>query len=529
MTDLYKDLMHEDLSNLFYGYGLDFGTFRSMMAIRNLSRPTPDAASYEKLSLRNGIPSLFWYNPENGQEYVCDEVLDFNGLYDDPEGICSSVKMKLEDSSVILHKKSFSPQDIALKEIIRILSVSHEAFSRMHLPTEYTRLVVGVPVRFGARRRQILKDLMEKATGGKEILLLSEPIAAALTYSLYARKDLNKVLVYDLGAGTFDTVLLMPNLHRTRAYPYLYRTFSPDGLDIAGDSFDLRMVDLILSSLRKSGTSLDLQKLSDSRYADYQKLIIAAQEIKERLSSQMSCSSVIEGTDLSGKPGYYKVTVSRAEFENAIKDDLQKTVDCAYHVLENEHLENDPDIDILLVGGSTYIPLVRQLIEKKFLHLDKTHILQRFPEQAIALGCSIYAGDTAATDASVAFGYAIGSRSLARNQDVLDVQIPSNASLPYTFTRTYRTANDRQETIHFRLFEVEHAEAGTLLDIENGTPTSIQITHYFGKAVPYKTPVELTVTLSKDGLLTFTIDDHGITPVDVQTANRPEPEKGYFL
>ena len=76
---------------------------------------------------------------------------------------------------------------------------------------------------------------------------------------------------------------------------------------------------------------------------------------------------------------------------------------------------------------------------------------------------------------------------------------------------------------------MEHAEAGTLLDIEDGTPTSIQITHYFGKAVPYKTPVELTVTLSKDGLLTFTIDDHGITPVDVQTVNRPEPEKGFFL
>ena len=242
--------LFDDLFSLFYGYGLDFGTYRSMMACKSTEEPFPLAAPYETPSTRSGVPSLFWYSARSNREYLCEEVADYNGLSDDPAGICSSIKMKLDEPFVTLHGKQFSTADIAEKEIRRILSVSHQALEKsLFSKPAYHKLVVGVPVRFGAAKRQTLLQILERASDGKEIVLLPEPIAAALTYSHYARKTLEKVLVFDLGAGTFDTVLLVPNLHRTDKHPYEYKALCPDGLTLAGDFFDSAMAELILDAL----------------------------------------------------------------------------------------------------------------------------------------------------------------------------------------------------------------------------------------------------------------------------------------
>ena len=89
--------LFDDLFSLFYGYGLDFGTYRSMMACKSTEEPFPLAAPYETPSTRSGVPSLFWYSARSNREYLCEEVADYNGLSDDPAGICSSIKMKLDE------------------------------------------------------------------------------------------------------------------------------------------------------------------------------------------------------------------------------------------------------------------------------------------------------------------------------------------------------------------------------------------------------------------------------------------------
>lgn len=523
ITDGLTDYFHKHG----HGYGLDFGTFRSSMAYHDASIHSLKTAQYENISIQNGIPSLFWYNPDNQKEYLCDEVIDRNGLSDDPAGVCSSIKMKLDIPSITLHNKIFSSEYIAEQELKRILSLSHDAFSKECIPTDYSRLVVGVPVRFGARLRQILKNILVKAANGKEIRLLSEPIAAAIAYSYHTNKELQKVLVYDLGAGTFDAVFLLPNKHRTKTEPYPYRAVYPDGINIAGDYFDMQTANLIINTLTKNNTNLDISKLTDSHCADYHKLMISARNIKENLSARDSYSAFIEGTNLSGTPVCCKVTITRQDFEKAIEPALSKTIACAWNILKKAHAETDRNVHILLTGGSTYIPLVRKLIEEKFSHLDSSHILQRFPEQAVALGCAIY-GCTAVTDTPVAYGYAIGSFSIARNKEVLDVLIPSNAPLPYKFTKTYFTRKPLQDKIHFMLFEVEDAKEKALLNTDEGNPTPIFITHQFGKKIPERTPVELTVELSKDGILTFTIIDN-ITPIDVQHVNLHPETKEIFI
>jgi len=521
-----EDPMHADFYDLFYSYGLDFGTYRSMMAYKVADQPVPCTASYDTPSTCNGIPSLFWYSPKNNREYVCEEVTDNNGLFDDPQGVCTSIKTKLSDPDVFLNGKRFSTAYIAEKEIRRILSLSHQAMEKTLFDNIiYRKLVVGVPVRFGAARRQALVSIMERATDGKKIILLPEPIAAALMYSQYARKKLEKVLVFDLGAGTFDTVLLVPNPQKTLENPYEYRALCPDGLTIAGDYFDAMMAELIIETLRAGHCTLNTDRLAEARTADHQKLMTTARNLKERLSFAESFSDFIEGTDHAGRPAIQKVTVYRKDFETKIRPALEKAVACAYNVLVRAGALSDSGIDILLVGGSTYIPLVRTMIEEKFPNISKSRILQKFPEQAVALGCALYARDEI-SDAPVAYAYAVRMLAGPENRPMLGVKIPSGAQLPYRITATYHTKWENQTTARFSFYEVENGQKGACLDISQGNPTSLVIKHSFGRPVPAATALLLTLELDRNGTLTVTIDDHGITPVETHRVSLSDIHEG---
>lgn len=515
-----SDPLNDAMINLFanasaeYSYGLDFGTYRSMMAYKSSVMPDPGAVSYESPAIRDGIPSLFWYSAATGREYVCEEVIANNGLFEDPQGICSSVKMKLDSPYVTLGGKRFLTADIAEKEIRRILSLSHKAMERTLFDVpRYNKLVAGVPVRFGSAKRQALLDILKQATDGKEIVLLPEPIAAALMYSHYTRKKLGNILVFDLGAGTFDTVLLVPNLHRTKENPYEFRALYPDGLEIAGDYFDSMMAELIIETLRAGRSTLDTGRLASPRTADHQKLMAAARDIKEKLSTAEFCSSYIQGVDSAGRPDIQQVVVYREDFERKIRPALAKAVDCAYNVLVRAGAAENPNIDILLVGGSTYIPLVRTMVEEKFPHIRRERILQRMPEQAVALGCALYAGRPN-TDTPTAYAYAVRTLNGPHDEPKLKVKIPSNARLPYKISSHFYTRWKDQTAARFLFYEVENGEEDSLLNIDEGNPTSLSISHAFGRPVPAHTRMLLTIELDRNGTLTVTIDDEGITPVE---------------
>ena len=120
---------------------------------------------------------------------------------------------------------------------------------------------------------------------------------------------------------------------------------------------------------------------------------------------------------------FKKVIITRKDFERKIFPALQQCVDCAARVLDRAGESTNPQIEILLTGGSSYIPLVRTLLEQKFPHLAKDHILQRFPEQAVALGCALYA-NRQLSDTPVAYAYALRVRLPGSGQQKLKVQIP---------------------------------------------------------------------------------------------------------
>ena len=179
-------------------------------------------------------------------------------------------------------------------------------------------------------------------------------------------------------------------------------------------------------------------------------------------------------------------------------------------------MQNRKDIDILLVGGSTYIPLIRKMLIEKFRFIDEKNILQHFPEQAVALGCAIYANEELCYT-PVAFAYGIGTHLTPTDKHVIDVIIPSNYMGRIKEDATYYTRFDNQEQITFRFFELNHGEIGDELPIEEGTFTQLIVEHSFGKRVPKGTRVDVTLSLSKAGILSVVVNDMGITPLDRQT------------
>lgn len=492
--------------------GLDFGTSRSMIGYVDRGQKTillPRA--FDDPQNLSGIPSLFQYAAD-GREYVCSQVLDINGPEDDPEGVCLSVKMRLEEPQITLNGKSFTPAYIACREIQVTKELCHEAILRT-IPSEpsYQNIVAGVPVRFGDELRRKYIDILRTAFGSDaNIRLLPEPIAAALSYQdSVGLESSRKVLVFDMGAGTFDTVLLMPNRHRTPENPYPYRDMRSDGSYQAGDHFDRKMMDLILRKLQENQTSLDLDMLRDPVCADHLELKSCARRVKEKLSRVESIVCSVQGTDHHYDRRIERVTITRREFENEILEAVDQAVACAWDVLKSAGLHKDPSVHVILVGGSTHIPLIRQRLMQKLPHIPAGHILQHEPELAVVRGCALFALKQQ-TDPPSACGYAIAAYQKDKKERGLNVVIPSGASAPYYYSGTFSLSH-KGSALTIVFYEVESALEGERLRMDEGVQTETTVTHQFGCTVDSDTKIQLSIDLDTDGTLVVTVDD-GIQP-----------------
>lgn len=506
--------IYSELCRLFEdedSFGLDFGTARSYLAVKEAGSTQPEVIVPDEMTCRSGIPSLFWRH-SNAAEYrgmpeemLCGDVLRNDALAADPEGVVQSVKMKLMDGPIVLHDKTYQPEEIAVQVVKRILSMSVQQMKTMGIQPPAKRIVAGVPVRFGAGMRGKLMQVMKQAMPELQIALLPEPSAAALFYqhSVFGRSrtghKLEKVVVYDLGAGTFDCCALLANDSCGENDPSPFRVLSPDGMRFGGDDLDTAMEELILRKLRQDPQKIRLSVLQDKNHRDRRALRKIAQEAKEGLSSSELVSKVISGVDC----GSAVVTITRGEFESAVRAQLEKTVDITEKVIREAGLWNDREVRLLLVGGSSYIPLVQQLLGRRFSWLPAENIFQRKPDQAVALGCALYAANPNAFVRRVAFGYAVRCyRSANDNSEALHVRIPANADLPYTVTESYLSHFDNAEEAVFWVYEVPDATVvGELVEVNEGRRTGFCLRHPFGRKMPRGTRTTLTVTLTADGIL----------------------------
>lgn len=459
---------------------------------------------------------MFWRD-KNGNEYVGDQVLERSDVIHDPEGVCSSVKMKLQEDRITLHGKSYSPTEIAVRLVQRILEVSRAALEQEFVEMDFDEIVVGYPIRFNAADRGELEAILKTATNGKHIRLAPEPILAALSNDYFCRRMGRRpktTLVFDMGAGTFDCTVIRPVTNRTARKPHPYEELASDGSFIAGNRMDVLMTELIVEKLRQNPGGIIMSEIESQTTASYKWLSQKfAREQKERLSKQ-SDGTFLVSYDTCGSSGWLNIT--RGEYEEKIRSEIQKNVDIAAQTLARAKLGEHPDVDILLVGGSTYIPLVRKLLEEKFDWIPKENIMQRFPEKAVVFGAALYAAEPEVIASKVIFGYAVETFVSSKNKHMLHVRIGADDELPKTVKGNYYTRYDNQRYVSFPIYEISHGESGDYLDVSDGTRAEdngevYEITHDFGRKVPVDTKVELTTTLDQNGVLTMTVDDLGIS------------------
>lgn len=508
--------MFDDFNTLFHTkWGLDFGTYRSMVAY-TMNSEAPKTPQYRDENL-GGVPSLFWRD-ENGNEYVGDQVSEREGRYHDPEGVCSSVKMKLQEDRITLYGKSYSPTEIAVRLVQRILEVSRSALQQEFVEMDFDEIVVGYPIRFNAADRGELEAILKTATNGKHIRLTPEPTLAALCNDYFSRRIGRRpktTLVFDMGAGTFDCTVIRPVTNRTARNPHPYEELASDGSFIAGNRMDELMTELIVEKLRQNPGGIIMSVIENQRTASYKWLSQEfAREQKERLS-EAEDGKIDFDVSYSGCGSSGKLTITRGEYEEKIRSEIQKNVDIAAQTLARAKLGEHPDVDILLVGGSTYIPLVKKLLEEKFDWI-KENIMQRFPEKAVALGAALYAAEPEVIASKVMFGYAVETHISSKNKNMLHVRIGADDELPKTVKGNYYTRYDNQRYVSFPIYEISHGKFDDLLELSDGTRAEdngevYEISHDFGRKVPVDTKVELTTTLDQNGVLTMIVDDLGIS------------------
>lgn len=495
--------MKNDSENSQIKLGLDFGTANSVMSYKKSVGVDPEVLldSNRRAIYAKGIPSIFW-SDKDGNIKVGINAMKGNAEWNDAKGVVRSIKTRLCEKEIKLYGRTYTPKQI-VKEIIRhILDLADEAMEEDDIdPPEEKNIVMGTPVRFGDHERKILRDVMEEL--GYDAEFLPEPIAAAVYYAYKNSDKFQKVLVFDMGAGTSDIAFLEKNESPSAKEPYPY-CCPPGGFDgnlTAGDAVDEAVAEYIKDKIAPKPSKELEAALSDKDSIEYRHLLIAARNIKENMSEEFIYT---HNFSLNRQNGM-SVTITKEELEKVAAPVINKAVDMCYDIVKRCGMLNE-DFSIIMVGGMSNLPMVKETLARRF---PNNKIQKKNPSRAVSYGCAIYAEEPVVAR-SVAFGYAVAS--YYENKHVLSVEIPADVKLPYSVESHYATRHQNQDAVEFRIYEVPNAKAGEHISMNNATGCdSLLVTHYFNKPVPIGTEVTFSIELTASGILNVSIDDDGIS------------------
>ncbi len=458
--------------------GIDLGTTNSCVAVLEGGEPVviPNAEGART------TPSVVAFTKEG--ERLVGQIAKRQAVTN-PDRTVISIKREMGTGhKVNIDGKSYTPQEISAM-ILQKLKTDAEAY----LGETVTQAVITVPAYFSDSQRQATKDAGRIA--GLEVLrIINEPTAASLAYGL-DKEGTQKILVYDLGGGTFDVSLL-------EIGDGVFEVLATNGNNrLGGDDFDNRIIDWIADSFKKDN-GIDLKK---DRMA-YQRLKEAAEKAKIDLSGVMSASINLPfiTSDQNG-PKHLDMTLTRAKFDELTADLVDKTIDPMNKALKDAGLTSD-DIDkVILVGGSTRIPAVQAAVKK----ITKKEPFKGInPDECVAIGAAIQGGvlggevkDVLLLDVTPL------SLGLETEGHIFTRLIERNTTIPTTKSQVFSTAADGQTTVEIHVLQGERPMA-----YDNKTLGRFQLTGI--PAAPRGVPqIEVTFSIDRNGIVNVSAKDKG--------------------